>query len=304
MVLVHAPGLRLWRGPREVVGLAEAHELLLGEVWWGSINVQRQVTTEYAWCTCMQVLQLRGGSSRVVLMKLAMRREAEADYQDKSKTENSLPPLGAIDLWLHNVGVSILRPQQEFTRPELMQVEAAKTIYPKEGRLGACDGSVPQPNPQIEHPHSQTRPNTRPSPRADRVLVGRGAVTARDRDWGNPERSIEGLGLLPLHWQGLVIPLRVGNFTLANSRLALRQWTTCCVFVPFKGINEHVARGGHSGKDGFEVSVSPVHPTFLGIYRQVLQIGPFALATFLVYAIIYHILYAISQPTVVLSSQQ
>jgi hypothetical protein len=108
--------------------------------------------------------------STAVLTKLAMRREAEADStrtrarartgggqatrngattrsttttaapERVRATQLSLPPSGAIDLWLHDAGVSISRPQREFTRPELMQTEATETIYPKEGRLGACDG--------------------------------------------------------------------------------------------------------------------------------------------------------------------
>ncbi|KAI9430506.1 aminomethyltransferase [Lactarius psammicola] len=90
---------------------------------------------------------------------------------------------------------------------------------------------------------------------------------ARLAEWNTSERSkdgpvehevLEGWGLLALQGPAAADHLQ------ALTSYDLRALTFGrSAFVPLEGINVHVARGGYTGEDGFEISVPPAHATFL-----------------------------------------
>jgi len=90
---------------------------------------------------------------------------------------------------------------------------------------------------------------------------------ARLAEWNASERAkdghvehevLDGWGLLAL--QG---PASADHLQALTS-YDLRALTFGrSAFVPLEGINVHVARGGYTGEDGFEISVPPAHAAFL-----------------------------------------
>ncbi|KAH9017434.1 aminomethyltransferase [Lactarius pseudohatsudake] len=90
---------------------------------------------------------------------------------------------------------------------------------------------------------------------------------ARLAEWNTSERSkdgpvehevLEGWGLLALQGPAAADHLQ------ALTSYDLRALTFGrSAFVPLEGINVHVARGGYTGEDGFEISIPPVHAAFL-----------------------------------------
>ncbi|KAN0125373.1 hypothetical protein V8E53_015563 [Lactarius tabidus] len=79
-------------------------------------------------------------------------------------------------------------------------------------------------------------------------------------EWNTSERSKGG----PVEHEVLddwnCLPYKTGP-AAADHLQALTYYDLA--FVPLNGIDVHVARGGYSGEDGFEISVHPAHPTFL-----------------------------------------
>jgi len=92
-------------------------------------------------------------------------------------------------------------------------------------------------------------------------------LNARLAEWNVSERAkdgpvehevLDGWGLLAL--QG---PASADHLQALTS-YDLRSLTFGrSAYVPLEGINVHVARGGYTGEDGFEISVSPAHAAFL-----------------------------------------
>jgi len=92
-------------------------------------------------------------------------------------------------------------------------------------------------------------------------------IEARLVEWNSSERAkdgpvehevLDGWGLLAL--QG---PTSADHLQALTS-YDLRALTFGrSAFVPLEGINVHIARGGYTGEDGFEISVPPAHATFL-----------------------------------------
>ncbi|KAH9971042.1 hypothetical protein BGW80DRAFT_1325362 [Lactifluus volemus] len=90
---------------------------------------------------------------------------------------------------------------------------------------------------------------------------------ARLAEWNASERAkdgkvehevLDGWGLLALQGPAAADHLQ------ALTSYDLRALTFGrSAFVPLEGLNVHVARGGYTGEDGFEISVPPAHTTFL-----------------------------------------
>ncbi|KAI0248775.1 glycine cleavage system T protein [Lactifluus subvellereus] len=102
---------------------------------------------------------------------------------------------------------------------------------------------------------------------------------ARLTEWNASERAkdgpvehevLDGWGLLALQGPAAADHLQ------ALTSYDLRALTFGrSAFVPLEGLNVHVARGGYTGEDGFEISVPPAHATFLAsaLFRSPVQLA-------------------------------
>ncbi|KAI9455030.1 glycine cleavage system T protein [Russula earlei] len=90
---------------------------------------------------------------------------------------------------------------------------------------------------------------------------------ARLTEWNGSDRAkegpvehevLEGWGLLAL--QG---PASADHLQALTSHDLRALTFGRSAYVPLEGINVHVARGGYTGEDGFEISVPPAHAAFL-----------------------------------------